>query len=524
MENSKEEKKYTILLIAPLSILGALSVALATRLGVGMSADSTAYINAANNLLAGRGYTIQTGIDELEPLTHFPPLFPTLLAIVGSLGFDPSGAARWLNLVLFAVNIVLMGLIITTYTDKPTWVPALGSHFLLTSTAMLHIHSMAWTEPLFILSSLLGLYLLGMYIEIPKTSFLLASSIVVALGFLDRYIGVALVVAGFIGITLLGKKALARRLVDGLIFATSSSLPMLLWLIRNLGVAGNTTNRQIVFHPPTLRHAGGALSTLSAWLLPDAVPDVVGWTLAPIVVFILIALLMLLLRRQEHVNLVEFVKRRYETVPCLFLIFAATYLLFLIASISFFDALTPLSRRTLAPVYVSGIILATYLVFNLLTEMDFGRTKAVYLTLAILFTASYLFRATAWIASAHRDGLGLTSTVWQQSETVRRIREFPVDTPIHSNAAYVIKAVGGRFAYGVPSKISSTSRTPNADYLSELEEMKGHLAEGGIVVWFDGFGRNSSPSESELRDALSLELLSRLADGAIYHMPLQKSP
>jgi hypothetical protein len=152
MKNSN--RKYAILFVVPLSILGAVSVGLATRLGVGISADSTAYVNSATNFLAGRGFTI----------------------------------------------------------------------------------------------------------------------------------------------------------------------PMLWWLIRNSRIAGNATDRQIVFHPPTLRHAGGALSTLSAWLPPDAVPDVVGWTLVPIVVFIL---------------------------------------------------------------------------------------------LAILFTASYLFRATAWIASAHRDGLGLTSTVWQ---------------------------------------------------------------------------------------------------------------
>jgi hypothetical protein len=522
MKNS--QRACATLLVVPLSILGALAIARATRLGVGISPDSTAYVDCATNLLAGRGFTIQTGIDELEPLTHFPPLFPAFLALVGSLGLDPSSAARWLNLLLFAVNIVLVGLVITTHTEKPIWAPALGSYFVLTSTATLHIHSMAWTEPLFIFSSVLGLFLLGVYIETQKRLFLLISSVVAALGFMDRYIGVTLVVAGFIGITVLGKKAWGGKLVDGLIFTVSSSLPMLLWLIRNSRVAGNATNRQITFHPPTLRHARGVLSALSAWLLPDAVPDVVGWVFSPIIVFVLIALLVLLLRRQERVNLVEYVRERRETIPCLFLIFAATYLVLLLLSISFWDALTPLDTRTLAPVYVSGIILTIYLIFNLLARMDWGRTKAAYLTLAILFSSSYLFRATAWIRSAQDDGLGLTSTVWQQSETVRQLSEFPADIPIHSNAAYVIKAVDGRFAYGIPAKISSTSRMPNADYLSELEEMRERLAEGGVVVWFDAFGRHSSPSESELRDALSLVLLSRQADGAIYHVPAQESP
>lgn len=518
MKNS--QRACAILLVIPLSILGALGVALATRLGVGMSPDSTVYIDAATNLLAGRGFVIQTGIDELEALTHFPPLFPAILALVGSLGFDPSSAARWLNLVLFAVNIVLVGLAIATYTNKPVWAPALGSYFLLTSIPMLHIHAMAWTEPLFFLSCLLGLYLLGMYIETQNTIFLLSSSIVAALGCVGRYIGITLVIAGFIGITLLGRKALGRRLFDGLIFTMSSSLPMLLWLIWNSRVAGNATNRQIAFHPPTLRHATDVLSVLSVWLMPTAVPAAVRGILAPMVVVILIVLLVLLLRRQEGLNF-AFVGERYETIPCLFLIFAVTYVLLLILSISYFDAVITLGFRMLSPVYVSGIILTTYLVFNLLAKMDLGRTRVVYSMLAILFAASYLVRATAWIASARSDGLELTSTVWQQSETVQRIREYPVDTPIYSNAPHVIKAVGGRFACGIPVAISPNSRTSNPDYLSELEEMKEHLAKGGIVVWFDGLGRNS---ESELMDALSLELLSRQADGAIYHVPSEESP
>ena len=161
MKNPKMERKSAILLVAPLALLGAVSIALATRLGVGISPDSTAYVDCATNLLAGRGLTIHTGIDELEPLTHFPPLFPALLALVGSLGFDPSSVARWLNLVLFAINIVLVGLVITASTERPIWASALGSYFVMTSTATLHIHSMAWTEPLFVLSCVLGLFLLG---------------------------------------------------------------------------------------------------------------------------------------------------------------------------------------------------------------------------------------------------------------------------------------------------------------------------------------------------------------------------
>ena len=51
----------------------------------------------ARNLLAGRGLTIPWGAWAGQPVSHFPPLFPLVLAAIGSLGLDPWDAARYLN-------------------------------------------------------------------------------------------------------------------------------------------------------------------------------------------------------------------------------------------------------------------------------------------------------------------------------------------------------------------------------------------------------------------------------------------
>jgi hypothetical protein len=74
------QKKYAMLCVLAVSLIGVVSLAFATRLGAGISPDSTVYVDAANNLKMGRGLSVQSGPDEFTPLAHFPPLFPALLA------------------------------------------------------------------------------------------------------------------------------------------------------------------------------------------------------------------------------------------------------------------------------------------------------------------------------------------------------------------------------------------------------------------------------------------------------------
>ena len=83
-------------------------VLLATRHGVGLGNDSTTYITEARQLLRGHGLSTAMG----APVTHFPPLFPLLIAAPGLAGVDVMTAARWLNLALLAANVMLIGVIV----------------------------------------------------------------------------------------------------------------------------------------------------------------------------------------------------------------------------------------------------------------------------------------------------------------------------------------------------------------------------------------------------------------------------
>ena len=78
--------------------------------GLGLSDDSIAYIAGARSMLAGEGYR-EAWLASDQPVTHFPPAFSSLLALVGLLGIDPLHGARWVNALLFGLNAALLGIL-----------------------------------------------------------------------------------------------------------------------------------------------------------------------------------------------------------------------------------------------------------------------------------------------------------------------------------------------------------------------------------------------------------------------------
>ena len=134
-----------------LSLLAVALVLLATRFGIGVTPDSTVYLEAARNLLNGRGLIALAADGELRPMTHYPPLYSSLLALIGLGHVSIAGAARWLQAILFGANVLLVGLVIARSARNSFWLPMVGALLMLTAPDVVAIHTLALTEPLFIL-------------------------------------------------------------------------------------------------------------------------------------------------------------------------------------------------------------------------------------------------------------------------------------------------------------------------------------------------------------------------------------
>lgn len=523
-------KQYSILFLVVLAMVGVVILLFATTLGAGISPDSMVYIGAARNLLSGRGLSMSFGGDKAAPMTHYPPLFPTLLAVIGIFGMDPLDGARWLNVFLFGANILLVGLVINRCTRGSIWISIFGSSLMLISVDMLRIHSMAWTEPAFIFFGLFGLFLLGSYIENPRPLLLFASSSMVALAFLARYPGVTFVATGIMGISFLSQKTYYKRIADSSIFVAVSSLPIALWIMRNLHVAGNAANREIAFHPITFGHIKSALFTFSEWLFPHSfwgvTIDVTGKIVRSFSLVVVVGLSVssiLLLQRKSGLNGSDFVKHYLAKLPRLLVTFIVIYCVFLIVSISFFDVRTPLDFRILSPVYVSGLVFILYIAHRLLNSMEGTRSlKIASIVLCMAFAVLHLPHSLWWVTRTHANGSKYASR-WQHSEIMEQLKTLPSEIPIFTNGVYAVYILAGRHASQLPAKVNA-DRQINDSYSSDLVRMRDQLENGrGVLVYFNTISwRWYFPSENELKDELPLRLLTRGADGSIYTLEHQE--
>jgi hypothetical protein len=499
----------------------------ATDLGIALGADSTAYLAAARGLLAGQGLNLPTGTGETIPMTHYAPLLSTLLAAIGALGLDVLVGARWLYAGLFGANIALVGLIIHRCTNGARWFPVLGSLLMLGSVAMLGVHSMLLSEPLFLLFCLLGLWFLAEHLRKPRGWLLFAACGAIALAFLARYAGVALAVTAVVGILALSKKRARGRILDAGLLALIGCAPIAVWIARNASLVGSSTNRDLAFHPITLRRLGTMFATLAAWVLPARVHAALWGSVSSLPGTIQAALAAFLLSLGGWALSFGGVafwqqRKRYVTeMYCMGLLalFGVFYVAFTILSISLFDASTPLDSRVLSPLFAVGLIWFWCLTERSLVLLQ-GRqsVRAAFVALLVLLSGSYLYQSVGWAVRNHDQGRAYTSRQWRQSELIEWVEALPPETLLYSNGADAIYALTGRHAAFIPRQVNPTSVRPNENYGHELAEMRSKLeSQDAVLVHFDAItGRWYLPSESELRDRLSLSVLATGDDGTLY--------
>lgn len=491
-----------------------------SRWGIGTNFDSTVYICAASNFLKGQGLSVAYPTGEKIPVSHYPPLFSMLLAGIMAIGIDSINAAGWLNSILYGANILIIALLINAYT-RSLLISLFGSFLFLSSTVILFVHSMAWSEPLFIFAGFLGLYLLAFYLRDQKLSFLIPASAAISLAFLSRYIGVSLVLTGLIGILIFNKKAWIKGLIDTIIFIVISCTPMILWVVRNTYVSFSATSyiscRQIVFHPVTLEHLKAAVGVISSWALPGRIPPflraaIIGAALGSF------GLYLILKKKKIGQDKKDYPRESLTSLPTLMTSFILIYVASLIISISFVDAHTHFTDRILSPAYISALIIILYILNKLLPALKRSQILSIICVIFLFaFSVLSIHRATSFLSNVYSNGLGYANKQWQQSETIKKVRNLNPQTLVFSNAPDAIYILTGKYTHLFPIKINPCTQLASDNYLSELASMRQKLKNmDGLVIYFNTVTFWFLPSESELREKLPLRLIAREADASIY--------
>ena len=472
---------------------------------IGVSPDSMHYLDAARGIASGHGVAILSEHGKWEPMLHWPPLYPALLALPMRLGADRLQAARWINALIFAGILLLSGLIVWRQT-RSRWASLIAAAIVALGPPILHVHVNAWSEPLFILLTLAALAASAEYLHRPGFLTLTCGGLLAGAAMLTRYAGVALPPALCAGIVLFSSPSLRRRLRDAALLGLIAFLPYAVWAMIH-----GRFDRTAVPHFLSASQAIAAASTLRAWFFPGIFTDTFSMFIAVLLLGLLTAAPLALLGRADAA--------RPARGVMLIWLFALIYPVTILVSVSYFDADIPMDYRIFSPLFIAVILLAACAA---------GRQKswpaAVGLLAAFTLLSLYFVLATVQLHKWHRHGAGgYTAQIWQESQTLDQLKGMSLagNTAIYSNRADVIRFCLEIPAHALPGKIDESTARKNDDFQQQLAGLRRHGSRVLFVMFQDG--RKNQPNAAELQNDFPLRVLAAANDGMILQL-LPPSP
>ncbi len=387
----------------------------------------------------------------------------------------------------------------------------------MTSVISLKVHSMAWSEPLFIFLVFLAFFFLAKYLEDRRLSFLVSASFVGALAALTRYAGVVVIATAILAILLWSNEAWSKRSEKAAVFLLISAAPLTLWVVRNLAVAETVAVREIGFHPIAAGHLEAALDSVATWLLPGPISSAKRASL--LAVLILFTLIFFLARRAKDQTRERSDRERALRLCPVLTLFIVLYAAMLVGAITFLDAYMPIDNRYLYPVYVATLVLAVCLVARFYRVL--GKTPLVRVCLIVLslfFSGFYLIQGTSWLVFSYNYGIGYSSPLWKESKLMARVKALEPQVPLFTNAPDAIYLLAGRPASMLPRKLDPSTGKLNRDYASQLASLRKELkGKNGALVYFESITwRWYLPRGEELKEKLGLRAVAQEEDGSIY--------
>jgi 4-amino-4-deoxy-L-arabinose transferase-like glycosyltransferase len=517
---SRDSWGVHVSLLLIIAATGVFALWRSTSYGLGLVNDSAAYIGGAMNILDGNGYARISGGGEVKPITHFPPLFSLLLAGAGLLGLDMLDAARVTILLLFGIDILLVGLSVYKIS-KSVIFASLGAYLLAVSDIHMGVYSVALSEPLFITLMLVAYLLLAEYFEHLRWQWLSLAGVAIGLSYLTRYAGISVLITAILTLLYLhvnGTRTRRSTLFKEIGILLISSLPLIvLWMGYSQFAAGTVSNRQVIWHPVPFSKIFEGLKNLLSWIAPDdllAIQPFFGRLLSGISLLLLPTLLLALGGWWVHKRRALYLMPERETgagasLSVALAIHILVYAGFIWVSLSFFDATSPLDDRILSIIYVPALILMSGGLASLWQRYG-ERTNVLRWGIAFFSLVLILYSTKDGmhtVAQLSKDGQGFAYQGWRESKAIQAIQEMP-PVIIYSDNPNGIFFWTGRSSYIVPSPIDAVTTRPRTDYQAELERMHTLIQAGDAVLILFDLQHSTDPADqlhfSELTRGLAL--------------------
>jgi 4-amino-4-deoxy-L-arabinose transferase-like glycosyltransferase len=520
------------------STLGGAVIFYGTHWGPWVFSDSVEYIEVARNLLAGYGLVLMRPDGGFVPLTFRPPLYSMVLAAAGSFGSDIMVAARWLDIVLFAILIFTMGYFIYAWSRNLALTLA-SLIFTLISPTLLRNYTGAMSEGLFFTLGTLGLFLLIYYFHGRGKLWLLIAGFLLGLTWLDRYSGIVYIATGALAILIWGRNEWKQRFSEILVFIIPALLPFLTWSASVYSAGGSPgtyefslQNLWVMFEP--VRR--GLAEVFWVWL-PFQFSLAYQYKLVAILFLasLFFGLVFFVFRQGQKTGLADFWHDPIYQTASLFLLFSIIYTAFLIATFIVVEFPKPaFNERVLSPLQLS--IFLSFLLYVQLAVKDLQRWNwAVYvLPLVIIggLATRYLPRSMELIQNLHQSGAGYTSKVWQDSRLLDTLKQLPDDLPLISNDHAAIVFFLGRPAYEITEFTNGIPReeTPPFGYNTSDGTELIFREKGAALVLFNSaykiFSEADAAKARKRWDKLTGGLYEyhKSRDGVVYFFDERSAP
>jgi len=254
-------RRWLGLVAATLLLAGAMYIAqeFGNQLEIGsIHNDDSRYAVLATSLATGRGYRL-VNLPEAPAETAYPPFYPLFLALIRLLLPHSFAALKTGSVLLTLAVLLLLALELRHARKGLAWIVLLL--FALHPQVVLFA-TMALSEPLFLLLILLAFRRIRLYFAgRPLQWFpLITASVVIALAYLTRFVGIVLIPTTFL------YGCLQRKGRQALVLIAAAVILCLPWTIRNHGLTGH------LFLPEQeeVWASGRVESSQDASLRPDA--------------------------------------------------------------------------------------------------------------------------------------------------------------------------------------------------------------------------------------------------------------
>jgi hypothetical protein len=489
----------------------ALVLVATSRYGIGLSSDSVTYLAAAQNIVDGRGYVNFNG----APVLAFPPMFSTMIAVLSAGLFDPASVARFINALCFGLVVFLAAHWLFRHL-RSYLLALLGTTSVLFSATLIGISVYAWSEPLFLVLTMLML----LQVERVGSTYSLASwvlaGIFASLAVLDRYAGITVVMTGTILLAAKRTNSIASLVRRLFIFLSIAILPISLWFYRNYEISSTITGYRVASARTFIQSSYDMTNVLSLWFLPRSVPFLYRFYL--LILLIIISLLIVLVVVRINIAVVDII----EIIP--FLLFTFIYTIFMIYTTST-TALSQTDDRYMSPIFTPLILSLFYLIDRLMYKYSVktGNTfpRAIIATSLVIWLMYPIFTTYRTVKAYIEEGAGGFHTAdWVESDLISYLKSSELSGTIYTNEPSAVYALTGRFYHPSPEKFAYESQVPTDDLL----RFQADLQSRGVIymVWFNtDWWKGYLYDIDDLKNIFDLERIVTRKDGDVYRVRLK---